>query len=105
MNNYRNWHYQTSNKIKHDVSNYLLQFEFPKYDKVHINYTLVFKDKVKRDIMNFVAVVDKFFLDHLVNAGSLVDDNYLYVRSYTINPVIIGDENKIIIEVINDSKR
>ena len=99
MNNYRNWHYQTSNKIKHNVSDYLRQFDFPLFDKVSITYTLVFKDKVKRDIMNFVAVADKFILDHLVTIGSLRDDNYHYVRSYKIKPVISGDENKIIMEI------
>lgn len=84
MNNYRNWHYQTSNKIKKNVCSYLDRFNFPKFKKVHINYTLYFKDKRKRDLMNFVSVVDKFVLDHLVNIECLEDDNYKVVSSYTV---------------------
>ena len=100
MNTYRNWHHQVSNNIKKAVSIYLLRYRFPKFDKIHINYTLYFKDKRKRDIMNFICVADKFLLDHLVEIKSLVDDNYDYVRSYTINPVEFGSDNLLKVEII-----
>lgn len=95
MNVYRNLHYQTNNKLKHMVSDYLLKYKFPKYKQVKINYTLYFKDKRHRDLMNFVAVADKCILDHLVNTGSLIDDNYNYVTGYTIAFGGLADENKI----------
>ena len=95
MNNYRNWHHRISNNIKKDVCIYLLKYQFPKFDKIHIEYTLYFKDKRNRDTMNFVSIADKFLLDHLVSIGSLKDDNYNYVVSYTINPVECGGENII----------
>jgi hypothetical protein len=84
MNTYRNLHYQISNKLKKQVGEFLLQYQFKKYDKVKIHYTLYFKDKVKRDLLNFVAVVDKFALDSLVKRGVLEDDNYNYVIGYTV---------------------
>ena len=102
MNCYRNWHYQTSNKIKKAVSIYLLKYEFPKYDKISIEYTLYFKDKRERDIMNFVSIADKFLLDHLVNPGCLEDDNYKHVVSYIINPVILGSEENYLEVKINE---
>ncbi|MCP4988508.1 MAG: hypothetical protein GY928_21390 [Colwellia sp.] len=84
MNTYRNLHYQISNKLKKQVGEFLLQYQFKKYSKVKIHYTLYFKDKVKRDLLNFVAVVDKFALDSLVERGVLEDDNYNYVVGYTV---------------------
>ncbi len=85
MNTYRNLHYQISNKLKKQVSDYMMQFRFKLYTKpIKINYTLYFKDKVKRDLLNFVAVVDKFALDSLVERGVLEDDNYNYVVGYTV---------------------
>ena len=102
MNYYRNWHPQTSNKLKKAVSIYLLKYEFPKYDKISLEYTLHFKDKRKRDIMNFVSVADKFLLDHLVNQDCLKDDNYDNVVSYKINPVVLeSDENYLEVKIID----
>jgi len=100
MNTYRNLHHQVSSRLKRDFATYILQFKFKKYDKpVKIHYTLYFKDKRKRDLMNFVAVVDKFALDALVSRGVLQDDNYKYVIGYTVRYGGKMEENYIKMEI------
>jgi len=101
MNTYRNLHYQISNKLKKNVSEYLLRYKFPKFNKIKVHYTVYFKNKRKRDIMNFVAVVDKFFLDHLAseNVGALIDDTYEYVNEYSVKFGGMRKENYIKIDI------
>jgi len=85
MNTYRNLHHQISSRLKRDFNDYMMQFRFKLYIKpVKIHYTLYFKDQRKRDLMNFVAVVDKFALDSLVKRGIIEDDNYRHVVGYTV---------------------
>lgn len=100
MNNYRNWHYQVSSKLKRTVSDYLLRYDFPKFGRVKLVYSLWFKDKRSRDIMNFVSVADKFVLDHLVKVGALKDDNYKYVKEYSIKFGGFKDKNYIELEIV-----
>ncbi len=99
MNNYRNMHYQVSSKLKRTVSDYLLRYDLPKYNKISVHYTVFFKDKRKRDLMNFVSVVDKFVLDHFVKVGSLKDDNYNYVSNYSIEFGGLAKENYIEMQI------
>lgn len=100
MNTYRNLHHIVSNKLKIMVSEYMLQYKFKKYDKpVNIHYTLYFKDRVKRDLLNFVAVVDKFVLDSLVKRGVIKDDNYNYVIGYSVRFGGKRDYNQIVMEI------
>ena len=85
MNTYRNLHHQISSRLKRDFNNYILQFKFKRYEKpIKIHYTLYFKDNRRRDLMNFVAVVDKFALDALVKRGVIQDDDYKHVIGYTV---------------------
>lgn len=46
---------------------------------IHIYYKVFTGSAVKSDVMNWVAVIDKFFQDVLVREGKLIDDNYVYV--------------------------
>lgn len=58
--------------------------QLPVFTKpVHIHYKLFVGTARKTDIMNWVAVIDKFFQDVLVNEGKLLDDNYDYVPYIT----------------------
>ena len=70
MNSYRNWHYQVSNDIKRrfksDISR-KLDFKFD--GKIKIDYFYFAPDKRKRDLMNVISVVDKFFQDAMVECG------------------------------------
>jgi hypothetical protein len=76
LNNYRNWHYQVSNglkvKFKKDVSSFL---NFSIAGKVKIDYDYYAPDKRKRDLMNVISVVDKFFQDAMVERGCIEADD------------------------------
>lgn len=76
LNQYRNWHYQTSNKLKILFKEQVkgnLDFSF--IGKIEISYAYYAPDKRKRDLMNVIAVVDKFFQDALVEEGCIVTDD------------------------------
>lgn len=52
----------------------------PKFtNRIEIHYKVFVGSSTKSDIMNWIAVIDKFFQDVLVREGKLIDDNYLYV--------------------------
>ena len=85
-------------KIKKDYDS-LLDFEYFRANKIRVNYEVYFKDKRKRDIMNFVSVADKFFLDCLVKRGCIIDDNYNVVVYGTIEFVGYARENYIVAKV------
>lgn len=100
MNTYRNLHHQISSKLKRNFNEYMIGYCFKKYDRpIRIHYTLYFKDQRKRDLMNFVAVVDKFALDSLVKRGVIEDDNYRYVVGYTVEYGGKRDMNCIKMEI------
>jgi len=85
MNTYRNAHHHINSKLKKMVSDYMLKYNFKIYAKpVKIHYTVYFKDSRKRDLMNFVSVVDKYVLDSLVTRRFIQDDNYKHVVGYTV---------------------
>lgn len=76
LNGYRNWHYQISNKLKILFKEQVkgnLDFSF--MHKIEITYRYYAPDKRKRDLMNVIAVVDKFFQDALVEEGCIPTDD------------------------------
>ena len=84
LNVYRNAHYQVLNKAKIIFKNQLFQ-NYPeiqeiKAHQVEIGYYIERCDKRVFDTMNIISIVDKFFLDALVESGCIPDDNYKYVR-------------------------
>ena len=87
LNGYRNWHFFLSNQYK---KNYkarvyeILDSGFLFEDKVHIEYTYYSPDKRKRDLMNVVAVVDKFFQDALVERGCIEADDTSIVKKVSV---------------------
>jgi len=76
LNSYRNWHYQVSNDIKRrfksDISRKL---DFIIEGKLKIEYFYFARDKRKRDLMNVISVVDKFFQDAMVEYGCIESDD------------------------------
>lgn len=83
LNVYRNAHYQVLNKAKIIFKNQLLA-DYPeikriKSQQVQIEYYIYRCDNRKFDIMNVVSIVDKFFLDALVEFGCIQDDDYNHV--------------------------
>ena len=95
LNNYRNWHYQTSNKIKKQVYEYLLQYQFSVPETFKIHFTLYFKDKRRRDLSNFESVANKFILDALVERKIIKDDDYTRYTGYTVEFGGMAEENYI----------
>jgi len=99
MNWYRNAKYFEVNQWKIKISMFCNIYYFGKHDKIRLHYDVYFKDNVRRDIMNAVAVVDKFVLDHMVSVGAIPDDSFKYVKSYNINYIGKSDINKVVIRI------
>lgn len=91
LNTYRNLHYQVNNKAKRIFKKKLLD-EYPelatiKAYRVNINYVIYPNNYRKFDTMNVISIVDKYFLDALVEIGCIPDDDYDYVR-YRMAPFV-----------------
>jgi Holliday junction resolvase RusA-like endonuclease len=83
LNEYRNWHYRDQHYTKEvfeKLARELLK-GIPKQDKVHLHYVLWGATAQRRDLMNVIAVVDKYFSDALPKAGVLDDDSVRYIVS------------------------
>ena len=76
LNRYRNWHYRLSNDLKvcfKTTIKYQLNFRFDQ--KIQIKYTYYAPDNRKRDLMNVIAVVDKFFQDAMTENHCIPSDD------------------------------
>lgn len=99
LNVYRNLHYQINNKAKIIFKEKLLN-NYPalaliKSDFIRVNYDIIPNNKQKFDTMNIVSIVDKFFLDTLVNIGCIPDDDYTHVSyGYITTSKIVKNKNK-----------
>lgn len=103
MNNYRNWHYQINNNLKKKFKLSLmphLGFRFS--NQVHIHYRLFAPDRRKRDLMNNVSVIDKFFQDALVELGCIQEDNVSIVVKITAEYIGIDKDNPRLEAIITD---
>jgi hypothetical protein len=108
LNYYRNAHYQVLNKAKIQFKNNLI-YEYPELacmgqaSEIFIEYTVVPNNKRKFDTGNLISIVEKFFLDALVDSGVIEDDNYTIVKETKTKPVEEIDvelkNKKIIIDV------
>ena len=76
LNLYRNWHYRISNHIKTNFKYSIKeQLNFTFDQKIQISYTYYAPDNRKRDLMNVIAVVDKFFQDALTHYKCIKSDD------------------------------
>ena len=108
MNSYRNNHFQINNWIKKTLKDIVLaeilsskEWKGKKQLKtpLTVNYVLYLGNNRKSDLSNWLAVIDKFFLDSLTELGYIPDDNIDFVNE--INFVFGGvDKNKARVEVI-----
>lgn len=77
LNQYRNTHFQTLNKVKilfeEQVSPKLSVL--PKIKKLEITYILFLGSKREVDLSNVCSISDKFFCDTLTNNNIIPDDN------------------------------
>ena len=99
MNNYRNWCGQSSNNQKKRFKalvesqvEALPDLSFL-WGEVAIHYFFFPPNRTARDIGNYVAVVDKFFCDTVVEAGKLEDDNMFILKRSTWEMGEIDKEN------------
>lgn len=84
LNSYRNWHYQTSNKLKQEFKKSIekqLETLDPIGGKISIVYKIYSQSERRFDIMNIGSVVDKFLCDALQEYDVLKEDNYDHVVS------------------------
>jgi len=80
LNSYRNLHHHISNAVKVQYKEEMRQqiqaiIKLTWPIKIKYRYFL----KVKSDVANVHAIVDKFFCDALVELGRLPDDNINYI--------------------------
>ncbi len=82
LNNYRNWHYQLSNKLKKEFKKLMFpQLHNKQFNGVlHIKYTLFRGDKKRVDLDNMLAVQSKFFQDTLTELNCIEEDNIEVIR-------------------------
>lgn len=88
LNTYRNLHYILSNQAKDAFKEYVkkeLPKDCPKFYRPTIIYHFMKSGNRRTDLMNWIAVIDKFFLDALVELGYLPDDNTDHVWNYGID--------------------
>ena len=103
LNVYRNAHYQSLDKAKKLFKELVKpQLEqLPKFDRVHLRYTLYPKTKRLCDIANICSIVDKFFSDALVETGHLEDDNYTFVEGVSFFFGSVDSENpRVDVEIL-----
>lgn len=85
LNQYRNWHYAVSNNLKKNFKESIAsELFFNIKGEVQVEYFYYAPDKRKRDLMNVVAVVDKFFQDALVERGCIEADDTSIVKKVSV---------------------
>jgi len=84
LNIYRNTPFHLNNTLKKEFKKIVTPM-FPDvfYEKYTITYVLYLPNLLKRDISNVCSVVDKFFVDAMVEAGLAPDDNYNHLPLVT----------------------
>ena len=82
LNTYRNLHYQSLNAGKKKYKNLVKAdvLELPVFENpIVLKYKYFLRDRRLVDVGNINSVVEKYFLDALVELGRIKDDNYNYV--------------------------
>ena len=87
LNVYRNLHFQVNNQVK-ELFKPIEADQF-KAEKISIGYLVRKTTKRKYDTMNIISIVDKFFLDWLVENEYIPDDTCNNV----IYDGIVGDND------------
>ena len=98
LNEYRNTHYQTLSQAKRAFMPIGIPEGF-KAKKIRLTYHIQKKTKRRFDTGNIFSIVDKFFLDWMVSAGYIPDDNCDVVSYGAITGENGADENRVIAHV------
>ena len=103
LNNYRNWHYITSNnakiKFKEEMQSQLegLKLQTP----ISITFTLFKKTKRISDRSNVLSIIEKFWCDAMVEHGCIEDDNDNFIKaSHYYSGGVDKDNPRVEVEII-----
>lgn len=104
MNWYRNAHFHISNKVKHYYHSLIAEeIGDVKFDKIKLKYKVYIK-RSWTDYHNVRSILEKFFLDWLVENWNIIDDNEKYVLWDLGCEVFKDSENpRIEIEIIKEN--
>lgn len=79
LNAYRNWHHNVSNTVKHHYHDLVKNLVGGnKFNRIFIKYW-VYVSRKNTDGHNIRAVIEKFFVDGLVECGAIKDDSIDYL--------------------------
>lgn len=94
LNNYRNWHFHTSNNIKKQYQQIAID-RLPKIKckKINLTFILYRGDNRKVDRSNVLSIHEKFFCDALTRIKFIPDDNDDYIESTTYKSGKISKDN------------
>jgi hypothetical protein len=87
LNWYRNAHFQKLNATKQTY----YPITFPrgfKATEISIAYILVWNSNRRTDLMNWIAIADKYFLDWLVQFGYIPDDCLKHYHEVSAKAVV-----------------
>ena len=90
LNSYRNLHCQVNNQAKKAFQKAVepllqgISINTP----IHLKYLLYVPTKRKIDSSNVYCIVEKYFMDSLVNLGYIPDDDDTYIRTRVYYPSI-----------------
>lgn len=100
MNWYRNAHYLISNKVKSDYHDMIyLMLKGKKFERIKLEYR-VYVGRRNTDGHNIRAVIEKFFLDGLVEGGYIKDDSIDYVVGDSSSYFLDKENPRIEIDII-----
>ena len=83
LNWYRNAHFMILNRTKQEY--FPMIIEPFRADRIHIHYCLIWNSKRRTDLMNWITVADKYFVDWLVGMGYIPDDCIKHYPSISID--------------------
>lgn len=77
MNGYRNWHHrdQSKTKVMFEAIVHPLLKHIPRQEMIHLHYQLFVGSGHRCDLMNVIAIVDKYFSDALSKSKAIDDDH------------------------------
>lgn len=99
LNWYRNAHYLVSNKVKHDYHDMVnQQVAGCTFKKIRLHYD-VYAARKGTDGHNIRAVIEKFFMDGMVEGGHIVDDDISHLVGDSSDYYIDKDNPRIEITI------
>ena len=94
LNIYRNLHFQVNNQLKQFFAP--LKYKSFKAELISISYYLEKTTKRKFDTMNIISIVDKYFLDWLIENNYIPADTYEHVIYESIDGENNCKEDRVI---------